>query len=230
MCSTCGHRYVRPSAWNYIDIILDKNSFQEHEETRHLIDKDILNFPGYQQRISQVQESTGLATSMITGNGTILGNQVVYCGTDFGFLGASFCMSTAEKIWRAAEIALIKKIPMVLQAAGGGARMHEGCSSMVGIPKVHVALSRVERAGIPVITLITDPTLGGVAIGYGSRGTQLFELNAGNIGFSGKRVIEQYTGRKTSRNFQKTHWLERHGHVEHIGNPENIKEQIVAFI
>ncbi len=229
-CETCGHRYVRPSAWDYIDLILDEHSFAEHEETRYIIDKDILGFPGYKERIAQVQQSTGLATTMITGNGTILGKQIVYCGTDFGFLGGSFCMSTGEKIWQAAGIAIRDKKPMVLQACGGGARMHEGCSSMVSIPKAHVALTRVERAGLPVITLITDPTLGGVAIGYGSRGIRFFELNAGNIGFSGKRVIEQYTGHKTSRNFQKTHWLERHGHVEHVGYPLKIKEQILEHL
>ncbi|MFQ6605543.1 MAG: carboxyl transferase domain-containing protein [Fidelibacterota bacterium] len=229
-CEVCGHRYVRPSAWDYMDIILDPQSFEEHEATRNIVDKDILQFPGYLERIEQVQKSTGLATAMITGNGTISGKPVVYCGTDFGFLGGSFCMSTGEKIWRAAEIAIASEKPMVLQACGGGARMHEGCSSMVSIPKAHLALTRVERAGLPVITLITDPTLGGVAIGYGSRGIRIFEYNAGNIGFSGKRVIEQYTGKKTSRNFQKTHWLERHGHVDYVGYPQRIREQICEFI
>ena len=139
-------------------------------------------------------------------------------------------MSSGEKIWRAAEIALTKGLPMVLQACGGGARMHEGCSSMVGIPKAHVALTRVERKGIPVITLITDPTLGGVAIGYGSRGIRLFELNSGNIGFSGRRVIEQYVGHKLGRDFQTTQWLHQHGHADTIVTPENIRKMIVEII
>ena len=90
--------------------------------------------------------------------------------------------------------------------------MHEGCSSMVSIPKAHLALTRVERAGLPVITIITDPTLGGVAIGYASRGIRLFEYNAGNIGFSGKRVIEQYIGKKTSSDFKQAAWLKKQGH------------------
>ncbi|MBT3590345.1 MAG: acetyl-CoA carboxylase carboxyl transferase subunit alpha/beta, partial [Candidatus Marinimicrobia bacterium] len=106
----------------------------------------------------------------------------------------------------------------------------EGCSSMVSIPKVHVALSRVERAGLPVITLITDPTLGGVAIGMASRGIQLFEENAGHIGFSGKRVIEQYTGKKTSPDFQTTSWLEKYGHAERIVAPIDLKEYISNLI
>ncbi len=229
-CPACGYRYTRLSVWDYMDMILDKDTFMEHEETRYIIDKDILEFPGYQERISQVQESTGLMTTMITGNGSILDKPVIFCGTEFGFLGGSFCMSTGEKMWQAAELSLDGKTPMVIQAAGGGARMHEGCSSMVSIPKVHLALTRVEREGIPVITLITDPTLGGVAIGYGSRGIRFFEVNAGNIGFSGKRVIEQYTGHKTSRNFQRTHWLERHGHVDHVGHPNDIRRQIADFL
>ncbi|NOZ03203.1 MAG: acetyl-CoA carboxylase carboxyl transferase subunit alpha/beta [FCB group bacterium] len=230
VCETCGHRYTRPSAWDYIDLILDEGSFREHRETRYIIDKDILGFPGYRKKLMETRLATGLATAMITGNGKVSGREVVYCGNDFGFLGGSFCMTTGEKIWRAAEIALQRKLPMVLQAAGGGARMHEGCSSMVSIPKAHVALTRVEQAGLPVITIITDPTLGGVAIGYGSRGIRLFEKNAGNIGFSGKRVIEQYTGRKTSRDFQTTHWLKKHGHVEHVVSPLTIKQEIVKRI
>lgn len=108
--------------------------------------------------------------------------------------------------------------------------MQEGCSSMVSIPKVHLAMTRVEHAGLPVVTIITDPTLGGVAIGYASRGVQLFELNAGNIGFSGKRVIEQYTGKPTSKDFQTTSWLKRYGHAKQIASPANIREVIGKVI
>ena len=223
-------RYTRLSAWDYIYYALDIDSFIEHEDTKFLVDKDILDFPDYQEKLKETQIRTGLASSMITGDGTINGQHVVYCGTDFGFLGGSYCMSTAEKIWRASEISLDKKAPMILQAAGGGARMHEGCSSMVGIPKAHVALTRVERAGLKVITLITDPTLGGVAIGYGSRGIRLFEVHAGNIGFSGKRVIEQYTGHKTTRDFQMTEWLKEKGHVEKTFKLKTLRETLSGLL
>ncbi len=230
VCSECGVRYIRPSAWDYIAMALDENSFVEHAETCCIVDKDILSFPGYAEKLKETREKTGLITAMITGNGTIEGRDVVFCATDFGFFGGSFCMSTGEKIWRAAKIAIEKRLPIILQAAGGGARMHEGCSSMVSIPKAHVALSKVEKEGLPVITIITDPTLGGVAIGYGSRGIQLFEHNAGNIGFSGKRVIEQYTGQKVSRDFQTTEWLVKLGHAVHVVTPENIRSEILACI
>lgn len=230
VCHICGYRYVRPSAWDYMDLVLDPDSFVEHPETKGILDKDILGFPGYAHKLKETREKTGLATAMITGNGLIEGHKVVFCATDFGFLGGSYCMSTAEKIWRAAKIAMREKIPLVLQAGGGGARMHEGCSSMVGIPKAHVALTRVERAGLPVITIITDPTLGGVAIGYGSRGTRLFEHNAANIGFSGKRVIEQYTGHSVSKDFQTTAWLVEHGHAEHVVTASNIRSEILNCI
>lgn len=230
VCRVCGTRYTRPSAWDYIDLILDQGSFREHAETRTIVDKDILAFPDYAEKLVTTRQETGLATAMITGDGTILGREVVFGATDFGFFGGSFCMSSGEKIWRAAQLAIAKKRPLILQAAGGGARMHEGCSSMVSIPKAHLALTLVERAGLLLITIITDPTLGGVAIGYGSRGTRLFEDKAGNIGFSGKRVIEQYTGHKTSRDFQTTKWLQRHGHVEHIVTPDSIKAEIVGII
>jgi acetyl-CoA carboxylase beta subunit len=191
-----------------------------------IIDKDILGFPEYKEKLVSAQKRTGLLTSMITGNAKIKGIDIVFGGADFGFFGASFCMTTGEKIWRAAEIAIHDKKPLILQAAGGGARMHEGCSSMVSIPKAHVAITRVEKAGLPVITIITDPTLGGVAIGYGSRGSRIFLKHAGNIGFSGRRVIEQYTGKKTSKDFQTTPWLQKHGHVEHISTQVNLRDTI----
>jgi len=230
ICDTCGHRYVRLSAWDYIDLILDKGSFKEHPETAQILDKDILNFPGYGKKLISEREKTGLPSAMITGDGKIKGKDIVFCTNDFGFLGGSFCMSTGEKIWRAAEIAIKKKVPMVLQAAGGGARMHTGCSSMVSIPKTQLAITRVERAGLPVVTIITDPTLGGVAIGYGSRGIQLFESGAGNIGFSGKRVIEQYVGHTVSNEFQKTSWLASYGHADHVVKLGDLRNEIDKII
>ena len=230
ICDVCGHRYVRPSAWDYIDWMVDSGSFFEHEETKFIADKDILGFPGYIEKLKETRIKTGLLTAMITGDGTICGEKIVLCTTDFGFLGGSFCMTTGEKVWRAAQIAINKNIPMVIQACGGGARMHEGCSSMVSIPKAQLAISRVEQAGLPVVTLITDPTLGGVAIGIGSRGQRLFEFNAGHIGFSGKRVIEQYTGEKTSPGFQTVNWLKEFGHAEDIVHPKNLKEKIFSMI
>lgn len=230
VCSECGYRYTRLSARDYIELALDPGSFREHPETRYIVDKDILLFPEYSQKLEEARAATGMVSALITGNGTIEGRDVVFCATDFGFLGGSFCMSTGEKIWQACETAIDRRCPIILQAAGGGARMHEGCSSMVSIPKVHVALSRVEKASLPVITIITDPTLGGVAIGVGSRGTQLFEYNAGNIGFSGKRVIEQYTGKKTSQDFQTTRWLQQKGHAKHIVKMKDMRHHISVTI
>ncbi len=230
VCQTCGFRYIRPSVWDVMDLLLDEHSFNEHAQTRHIIDKDILGFPGYSDKLKQTRTDTGMLTAMITGDATILENDLVYCGVDFGFLGGSYCMTTGEKLWRAAQIAVEVKKPMVLHATGGGARMHEGCSSMVSIPKAHTALTLVENAGLTVVTFITDPTLGGVAIGYGSRGSRIFEKHAGNIGFSGRRVIEQYTGHKTSKEFQTTMWLQKHGHVKHIVTPNNVREEIVNLI
>ena len=230
VCDVCGYRYTRPSIWDCMDNLFDDGTFIEHAETKLIIDKDILGFPEYKEKLKSVRKKTGLMTSMITGNAKINGKDIVFCGADFGFFGASFCMTTGEKIWRAAEIAIKQKKPIILQASGGGARMHEGCSSMVSIPKAHVALTRVEQAGLPVITIITDPTLGGVAIGYGSRGIRLFQKHAGNIGFSGRRVIEQYTGKKTTKDFQTTPWLKKYGHVKHVVTQTNIREEIVSIL
>ena len=230
VCGTCGHRYVRLTAHDYIDLILDEGSFAEHPETRFIVDRDILNFPEYSDKLREAREKNGMAAALITGNGTIEGRDVVLCSTSFGFLGGSFCMFTGEKIWQACRIAIDQRRPVIIQAAGGGARMHEGCSSMVSIPKIHLALSLVEQSGLPVITIVTDPTLGGVAIGFGSRGIRIFEHNAGNIGFSGKRVIEQYTGRKTLKDFQTTGWLQHRGFVDMVAHPLELKSRIAEII
>ncbi len=230
VCETCGHRYVRLSAHDYITFILDEGSFREHPETRYIVDKDILNFPDYSDKVKEARQKTGAASSFLTGDASIAGEPVVFCATNFNFLGGSFCMSTAEKVFRACRIAIERQVPLIVQATGGGARMHEGCSSMVGLPKVHVAISSVEKAGLPVITIITDPTLGGVAIGMASRGIKLFEHNAGNIGFSGKRVIEQYTGKPTTKDFQTTWWLQQKGFVENTARPWEMRDEILAII
>ncbi|NTV19895.1 MAG: acetyl-CoA carboxylase carboxyl transferase subunit alpha/beta [Chlorobium limicola] len=230
VCSSCGYRYVRLTAHDYIDLVLDRDSFSEHPETRYIVDRDILGFPDYPHKIEAARHKTGAASSFITGNGTIEGEPVVFCATNFNFFGGSFCMSTGEKIWRAAKIAIAGKKPLIIQATGGGARMHEGCSSMVSIPKLHVAVSSVEKAGLPVITIVTDPTLGGVAIGVASRGFRIFEHNAGNIGFSGKRVIEQYTGHKTSKEFQTTSWLQQKGFVDKTALPTALRHEIATIL
>jgi acetyl-CoA carboxylase carboxyl transferase beta subunit/acetyl-CoA carboxylase carboxyl transferase alpha subunit len=230
VCSTCGFRYTRLTAHDYVGLILDENSFSEHPETRYIIDRDILDFPEYADKLREDREKNGMATALVTGDGTVEGREVVLCATSFGFLGGSFCMSTGQKIWEASRIAREKQRPLIIQAAGGGARMHEGCSSMVSIPKIHLALSLVEQAGLPVITIVTDPTLGGVAIGFGSRGIRIFEHNAANIGFSGKRVIEQYTGRKTSKDFQTTAWLQNRGFVDMVAHPLELKNRIAEII
>ena len=225
-CATCGKRYARPSIWDYMNYILDRDSFKEHDSTRYIVDKDILEFPEYNQKLNETQLKTGLASAMITGEGSINNDQVIYCGTEFGFFGGSYCMSSGEKIWQASKLALDQNLPMIIQACGGGARMHEGCSSMVSIPKAHLALSHVEKAGLPVITIITDPTLGGVAIGIGSRGVRIFESSAGNIGFSGRRVIEQYVGHELPTDFQTTPWLKNKGHVEYSVSLLNLRKKI----
>jgi len=101
---------------------------------------------------------------------------------------------------------------------------------MVSIPKVHVALSRVEHSGLPLVTIIADPMLGGLAIGAGSRGVHIIEHNAGNIGFSGRRVIEQYTGQPTSKTFQTARWLQERGFAARIAHPHDMKNELLRII
>lgn len=230
VCATCGYHYQRLTAQDWIGVLADPGSFIEHADTRRIVDSDLLGFPGYAEKLLSARKRSGTATAVVTGNAEIGTIPVVLCATNFSFLGGSFAMSTGEKLFRAAMTAIREKRPMVVHATGGGARMHEGCSSMVSIPKVHVALSALERAGLPLVSIITDPTLGGVAIGVGSRGTRLFEYHAGNIGFSGKRVIEQYTGKATSSEFQTVGWLQSRGFATFTARPQEMKAAVIAAI
>ncbi len=226
LCEDCGKRYAYRSLPENMAAVLDPDSFLEHDETKLIIDQDLLGFPEYADQLVQAQVSTGLAAATLTGNATINGLPVVFCGNAFQFVGGSLSMCTAEKLWRAGDIAMRTRTPLVVVACGGGARMQEGAFNYPNVIKAQLAVARVERAGVPVVTILTDPTLGGITISFACRGTKLFEDGAANIGFSGRRVIEQFTKDKLSTEFQTTRWLLEHGHAEHVIPLEQMKAAI----
>lgn len=230
ICGDCGKRYTYRSLPENMTALLDPDSFSEHDETKSMVDLDMLGFPDYTDQLLQAKLNTGLAAAAVTGDATINGLPVIFCGNTFQFIGGSLSMCTAEKLWRAGDIAIRTRTPLIVLACGGGARMQEGAFNYPSVVKAQLAVARVERAGVPVVTILTDPTLGGITISFACRGTKLFEEGAENIGFSGRRVIEQFTKDKVSTEFQTTTWLLQHGHAEHVVPLEQMKAKIFQIL
>ncbi len=210
----CSYRRLHPVCW--IRRLTHEDSFREFAETLPYCSVNQLGFPAYEAALVRGTKETGLDTCLVTGTATVGGHDVVLTVNNFGLIGSSLCDEIGEKFRFAAGQALETRTPLVSVAMGGGARMQEGTPSMHrNIPKIQHALNALEEAGVPHISVICDPTLGGNAISYGLRGDYMIVVEgSANIGFSGKRVVEQFRGQKVSADFQHGTWLLQRGFVD----------------
>ncbi|HUU84034.1 MAG TPA: carboxyl transferase domain-containing protein [Phycisphaerae bacterium] len=224
--------YRRQHPVDWIRRITESGSFREFEETIAYCSIDQLRFPQYQEALARGIKATGLETGLVTGAARIDGHDVVLAVNNFGLVGASLCDEIGEKFRYAAQQALEAETPLISIAMGGGARMQEGAPSMHrNIPKVHHALNQLEEAGVPHISVICDPTLGGTAISYGLRGDYMMVVqHSANIGFSGKRVVEQFQERKVARDFQHATWLLRRGFVDERVATEDLRHRLTELL
>ena len=224
------YRRLHPIDW--IRWLTDQGTFREFEKTIRYVSVDQLSFPEYESALTRGIARTGLQSGTITGAGLIRGHRVVLAINNFGLVGSSLCDEIGEKFRYAAEQALRHETPFVSIAMGGGARMQEGTPSMHrNIPKAQHALNLLEEAGIPHISIIADPTLGGTAISYGLRGDYLIVVRgSANIGFSGRRVVEQFQRRKVSEDFQHGSWLKRRGFVDERVATEDMAERVSELL
>jgi acetyl-CoA carboxylase carboxyl transferase subunit beta len=177
-------------------------------------------------------KETGLETGLITGFAKIRGWDAVLAINNFGLVGSSLCDEIGEKFRHAAGRALDSRTPMISVAMGGGARMQEGTPSMHrNIPKVHHALNQLRETGTPHISVICDPTLGGTAISYGLRGDYMIVVEgSANIGFSGKRVVEQFRRRRVAPDFQNGAWLLRRGFVDECVSTDRLPNRLAELL
>ncbi|MCK4343100.1 MAG: hypothetical protein KAY37_15405 [Phycisphaerae bacterium] len=212
--------------------LTDEGSFREFEETVAYCSVDQLHFPQYEEALARGIERTGLQSGLITGTATIGGRPAVLALNNFGLVGSSLCDEIAEKFRYAARQAFETRTPLVSLAMGGGARMQEGTPSMHrNIPKVQHSLNELEEAGVPHISIIADPTLGGTAISYGLRGDYMIVVQgSANIGFSGKRVVEQFQERKVAEDFQHETWLLRRGFVDECVATDRLGERLAELL
>ncbi len=213
LCDKCGYHFRVP-ARERINMIVDDGSFQEMDAG--LTSANPLNAAGYAEKVAATQEATGLKEAVITGAGMIEGNPTVIAVMDTHFIMGSMGSVVGEKITRAIEHAVQKRLPLIVFAASGGARMQEGIISLMQMAKTSAALTRLDEAGLLYVTVLTDPTTGGVTASFASLGDIIIAEPGALIGFTGPRVIEQTIKQKLPAGFQTAEFLLRHGFVDMV--------------
>ena len=224
ICPKC-HGYFRVPAYKRIEMIADEGSFEEWDMDLDGMDgpPDPLQFKGYSEKIKKLREQTGLKEAVVTGRVKINGKQAVIGVCDGRFMMASMGYAVGEKITRAVERATNENLPVILFTCSGGARMQEGIISLMQMEKTSAALKRHSDAGLLYVTVLTDPTTGGVTASFAMLGDIIIAEPQALIGFAGPRVIEKTIGEKLPEGFQRAEFLLEHGFVDQIVKRENMK-------
>jgi len=230
VCMKCEHHF-RLGARERIELLVDKGSF--HEQDAEITSGDPLSFTDskpYPERVAAAQAKSGEKDAIITGAATIGGNPVALAVMDFDFMGGSMGSVVGEKITRAAERALAERRALVIVSASGGARMQEGTIALMQMAKILGALARLDRAGIPYVSVITDPTTGGVLASYASLGDLVLAEPGALIRFSGERVTSGTVGEKLPAGFGKSEFLLERGFLDQIVPRGQLRERLAFFL
>lgn len=233
VCPKCNYHFRIP-ALERIRSIVDEGTFQEFGEDIESV--DMLSFTDtkkYTDRLKDAKKKTGRKEAVITGTGRINGIEIVLGVLDFEYLGGSMGCAVGEKITIAGELAFERKRPFLIVSASGGARMQEGTLSLMQMAKTSAALARLSDAKIPFISVMTDPTTGGVAASFAMLGDIIISEPGALIGFAGPRVIEQTIKQKLPEGFQRAEFLLEHGMVDMIVERTKLKPtltQILRFL
>ena len=216
ICNKC-FGYARLSPTKRISITLDEGTFKQ--AAINIKPVDFLKFPGYAEKIDKTTHD-----AVLTGEGKIGGQRVSIAVMDFGFMGGSMGSVVGEKIVRAAEFSLKKKCPLIIFSASGGARMQEGIISLMQMAKTSAILAKLSVAKIPYISVLTDPTTGGVAASFAMLGDINIAESGALVGFAGPRVIEQTIRQQLPDGFQKPEFLRDHGVVDIIVDRRDMRD------
>lgn len=227
ICPHCGN-YFRIHARRRVELLADEGSFEEWD--REVVSKNPLQFRGYEEKIGALQEKTGLQEAILTGKAKIEGSPVVLGVCDGRFLMASMGEAVGEKIVRAVERAAEERLPVILYACSGGARMQEGIISLMQMAKTSAAIRRHSDAGLLFISVLTDPTTGGVTASFAMLGDIILAEPGALIGFAGPRVIEQTIGQKLPKGFQRAEFLLEHGFVDGIVERKQQREVLSLLL
>lgn len=227
ICPKC-HNYFRIHARRRIQMIADEGSFQEWNSG--LETKNPLNYKGYEEKIRLMQEKTGLDEAVLTGSALIRGKKAAVGVCDSRFIMASMGEVVGEKITRMIERATKEKLPVILFACSGGARMQEGIVSLMQMAKTSAALKRHSDAGLLYVSVLTNPTTGGVTASFAMLGDIILAEPRALIGFAGPRVIEQTIGQKLPEGFQKSEFLLKHGFIDRIVERKELKTVLADIL
>jgi acetyl-CoA carboxylase carboxyl transferase subunit beta len=223
VCPKCGY-YARLNACKRIEFTVDKDTFVETD--KYLSSVDFLNFPDYDEKIKKSSAND----AVVTGKAKIGGHNVMIAVMDFEFMGGSMGSVVGEKIVRAIETAIEKKYPAIIFSASGGARMQEGILSLMQMGKTSAALARLADNGLPFISVLTDPTTGGVAASFAMLGDINIAEPKALIGFAGPRVIEQTIRQQLPEGFQLSEFLEKHGMLDIVTERKNLKDTLIKSL
>ena len=230
VCPKC-ERHFRIDARARIDLLLDEGSFQL--EDLNLSSNDPLKFVdvrAYSERLRRTQTETGLKDAIINAEGKLAGRPVMLSAMEYSFIGGSMGAVVGEVITRAIERSIAQRKPLIIVSASGGARMMEGVVSLMQMVKITAALARLDEVKVPYISVLTDPTTGGVTASYAMLGDLNIAEPGALIGFAGPRVIEQTIRQKLPEGFQRSEFLLEHGMLDAIVHRKDMKSYIARAL
>ena len=230
VCPKCGH-HMRINARTRLKFFLDPGSAREIGDV--LQPEDPLKFRDskrYRDRLAQAQRATGENDSLVAMTGTLKGLRLAACAFEFAFMGGSMGSVAGERFVRAANVALEERMPLVCFSASGGARMQEGLFSLLQMSKTAAALRRLSDAGLPYVSVLTDPTTGGVSASLAMLGDGHIGEPKALIGFAGPRVIQQTVGETLPEGFQRSEFLLEHGAIDMIVDRRELRDRIASLL
>ena len=227
VCPRCGH-HLALGAYYRLSTILDPGSFRELNEKFSAADP--LEFPGYREKLDAARRKTGLQEAVVTAVGTVDGRRCVVGVMDSRFLMGSMSAAVGEKITLAIEHAAKNKLPLILFTASGGARMQEGILSLMQMAKTSAALARFSEKGLLYISVLTNPTTGGVTASFASLGDVVLAEPGALIGFAGPRVIQQTIGETLPEGFQRAEYQDGHGFVDAVVPRSRLRETLSRLL
>ena len=230
VCPKCNYHF-RISALERLGSLFDDGKYLEVDTDIYSVDPlKFVDTKPYKDRLQEYRERTGMTDAVINARGTLGGYQVMLSAMEYRFMGGSMGSVVGEKVTRAIERALEEKIPLIIISCSGGARMQEGCLSLMQMAKISAALARFDRAGLPFISVLTDPTTGGVTASYAMLGDLNIAEPKALIGFAGPRVIEQTIRQKLPPGFQRSEFLVEKGFIDMVVDRRELKATIARAL
>lgn len=230
VCTHCGYHF-RFGARTRLDVLFDEGDYEKLDEEVTSADPlEFVDTKPYKERIELAKESSGLPEAIVSGKGRV-GGHLVYAGAmDMTFIGGSMGSAVGEKITRLIERAIETRGAVVIFAASGGARMQEGTYSLMQMAKISAALAQLHQARLPFISVLTDPTTGGVTASFAMLGDVIIAEPKALIGFAGPRVIEQTIREKLPKGFQRSEFLLEHGMVDMVVDRREMRQTIIRLL